>query len=222
MNEEHLGFGTLYEKFILGGFFRKFIEQLDIHTVCEYPTNNLMDNNSEEFERAGCAVVRMTALEAGETYDFVWNFCEFERSSDSMQMIREMLGLSKRYMFIVVQNKRNIGVPLHWIYHLFTGRKWDHGRMRQMSLAAVKSAFEHENVRILEHGFFDVPWFILDVYESGKPLRWMAPRSYVEASRMKESLFEGLPNWLKGWLAHHAYVLFEKKPQAAKKADLNA
>mgnify|MGYP007042358713 CR=1 FL=1 len=198
VNEEHLGFGTLYEKFTLGGLFRKFIEQLDIQTVCGYPTNNLMDNNSEEFERAGCAVARMTAPEAGETYDFVWNFCEFQRSPDSMRMIREMLGLSKTYVFVVVQNKRNIGVLLHWIYHLFTGRKRTHGRMRQMSLVAVKNTLERENVRVLEQGFFDVPLFILDTYESGKSLRWIARRSCVEASRIKDSPFEGLPNWLKG------------------------
>lgn len=213
MNEEYdLGFGTQYEKFILGRLFRKFIEQLGIRTVCEYPANNLMGNNSEEFEKAGCTVVRKIDLKTSETYDFVWNFCEFERSPDSTRMIRKMMSLSKRYVFVVVQNNRNIGVLLHRICHLLAGSRWDHGKMEQMSLTAVKNALECEHVRVLEHGFFDVPWFILDVYESGKYLRRVAPRSHVESSRMKDSLFEGLPNWLKRWLAHHAYVLSEKQP----------
>jgi len=215
MSEEYdLGLGSRYEKFILSRLLRTFIEQLEIRTVCEYPANNLMGNNSEEFEKAGCRVTKKITPDLSEMYDLVWNFCEFERSSDSMQMICKMLDLSRKYMFVVVQNSRNIGVLLHRIWHFFVRRKWDHGRIGQMSLSAVKRAVERENALVLQEGYFDAPWFILDMYESGRSLRSLASRSHADLSRMKDSPLEGVPNLLKRWLAHHAYVLGEKPIQA--------
>ena len=66
--------------------------------------------------------------------------------------------------------------------------------------------------RVIRIGYFDVPWFVLDIYESGILLRRMIPNA-LEGSmlRLRKSRFEEMPLFYKKWLAHHAYILFEKR-----------
>jgi len=211
MHQYKLGFGTEYEKFVLRDIIGNLIHELEIRSVCEYPSNNLMGNNSEVFEVHGIRVDRLSRLrhDRKEKYDLVWNFCEFEKTENSAELIKNMWMLSRKYVFIVTQNNRNVGVLLHRIYHIFRGKKWDHGSVTLMSIKpALKFLKKHE--RIIKIGYFDIPWFVLDVYECGDLLKKFVPSFLVSSKNLRESKLEWVPNFIKSWLAHHSYLLCEK------------
>jgi hypothetical protein len=211
------GFGTAYEKFIIGNIFDDLVEKYQIKTVCEFPANDLMDNNSSEFEAMGCEVMRQSLddAEVSGEYDLVWCFCEVEQQNSPSDLIERILDKSKRYILIVTQNKRNLGVPLHYIYHVLLRRKWDHGHVKYMTTAPIEKKLAKKKVSIVQLGAFDVPWFILDVYEAGSLLLRLVPKSLlsgkIKQTEIKASLFENLPFWIKKWLSHHVYVLIEKR-----------
>ena len=207
------GFGVKYEKFILQKIIKEIVFHRRIRTVCEYPANNLMGNNSEIFDNLGCTTRRMKTLHATKIkHDLVWNFCEFENTNNPEKMIEDMLNLSSSYIFIVTQNNKNLGVRLHLLYHLLNGRKWNHGTIKSMSYGAVMKPLTKFSVEIVNYGWFDVPWFILDVYEMGQTINRVTHGKFVDNSDLKESRFEGLPNSIKSSLSHHFYVLAKKKP----------
>lgn len=186
--------------------------RLKIKTVCEYPANNLMGDNSEDFDNLGCTVKRMKTLHPTKIkHDLVWNFCEFERSDNPEKLIKHMLSLSNGNIFIVTQNNRNLGVRLHLLYHFLNGKKWDHGSVKSMSDSVVMKTLTKLSVEILDYGWFDVPWFILDVYEMGQIIKRVTFSKFVDNTELRESRFEGLPNGIKLWLSHHFYVLAKKE-----------
>ena len=207
-----LGFGSEYEKLILRNIVKEMIHELDLKTVCEYPTNNLMGDNSEVFSGHNLKIDRLSRPEEANErrYDLVWNFCEIEQQDSPFKTIDEMLSLTRRYLLIIVQNRRNPGVYLHKIYHNLTGRKWGHGNIQLMSPNLLVDFLSNYG-RIIRTDYFDIPWFILDIYESGNLLRRLIPKS-MEGSmlQMRRSRLEDLPISYKKYLAHHAYVLFEK------------
>ncbi|MGB9960254.1 MAG: hypothetical protein ACPLKQ_07030 [Candidatus Bathyarchaeales archaeon] len=208
-----LGFGTEYEKFVLKSIVGDLIHRLEIKSVCEYPSNSLMGNNSEIFEAYGVVVHRLSRLEDNKKgeYDLVWNFCEIECSYNPLNLIKEMLMLTRRYLLIITQNNRNFGVHLHRVYHFVKKQRWDHGFIAFMSPEPSLRLLRRYG-DVLAIGYFDVPWFILDVYESGSFLRRMIPNPIQSVTlELRESKFEGLPNFIKSWLAHHVYIVFEKR-----------
>ena len=207
-----LGFGTAYEKFVLGQILTGLVHNLGVKSVCEYPFNNLMGNNSEAFERSGCVVSRLTEVsDFDQQHDLVWNFCEFERAEDPKKVIENMTMLSREYLLIVTQNSRNMGVPLHFAYHFLVKKRWDHGSIKLMSHRSVlKILGRREDINVVEIGFFDIPWFILDVYECGNILKHLVPKSFIDLRDLRESIFEGSPDFMKPWLAHHSYILCRK------------
>lgn len=171
-----------------------------------------MGNNSEIFDNLGCTVKRMKTLHPTKIkHDLVWNFCEFEKRDNPEKMIEDMLSLSSSYIFIVTQNNKNLGVHLHLLYHFLNGRKWDHGSIESMSHSAVMKPLTKFDIEILNYGWFDVPWFILDVFEMGKTIKRLTFSKFVDNRDLRESRFEGLPNNIKSWLSHHFYVLAKKK-----------
>jgi hypothetical protein len=207
-----LGFGTEYEKFVLRDVAKKIVQELSIKSVCEYPSNSLMGDNSEIFSDQTLQTTKLTRPHRNteSKSDLVWNFCEIEQQREPSELINEMLSLTKRYLLIITQNRRNPGIPLHWVYHVLVGKKWDHGRFSLMTpkpLIRILSRYG----KIIRVGYFDVPWFILDIYESGVILRRLIPKSFSGSMLgLKKSRFEELPTRYKQYLAHHAYILFEK------------
>jgi hypothetical protein len=205
------GFGTVYEKSILDQLFTTLLEEYPIHTVCEFPANDLMGNNSEQFEALGCEVTRQSLGNADPaSFDLVWCFCEVEQQDDPSWLLARMIAKSKRYLFIVTQNRRNLGVLLHYLHHRLVDRNWNHGHVQYMTLSLIETVFEPK-VSILQKGAFDVPWFILDVYEDGQILQQLVPEPFIRTSDIKPSVFETLSFSLKRWFSHHLYVLGEKQ-----------
>jgi hypothetical protein len=171
-----------------------------------------MDNNSDEFESLGCRVTRqfLDDGQKSERFDLVWCFCELEHQDNPFYLIEKMLDKSNRFVLVVTQNKRNLGVPLHYVYHKLIGRKWDHGRLKYMTTSIVEKYVADKRVSIVQKGAFDVPWFILDVYEAGSLLLRFIPKTLLDGKKIKPSLFENLPLTIKKWLSHHFYMLIQK------------
>jgi hypothetical protein len=203
----YAGFGLVYEKFVFSEIALRFVHELGLKTICEYPANNLMGNNSDVFQ--GCEITRASdATKLAGKFDLVWNFCEFEQARDPVRLIETAIELSERFVLIVTQNRRNLGVMIHLLYHALRRVPWDHGSVSRMSFKAVKSAIEKSNAEVVETGAFDIPWFILDVYETGRFLRRITFDAGTSLENMKKSTFERWPRWARFWLAHHHYVLF--------------
>jgi hypothetical protein len=208
-------YGLLYDKKMFAEVAKEIVAKYNVKSVCEYPSNELMGNNSDIFQDLGCYVKRYSTYPktVTESFDLVWNFCETEKSSNPTKLIDEMLGLTNRYVLIVVQNKCNIGVQIHRIYHKLMGTPWDHGRLKYMSGYEVWRLLLDFPVKVVKVGAFDMPWFVLDFYESGAPLRRLVPKMFrpKDYNVIRESILERtLPQSLKYALAHHHYLLAEK------------
>ncbi|MFA5070497.1 MAG: hypothetical protein WC528_04425 [Patescibacteria group bacterium] len=200
--DEKIGYGSNYEKYLLSGIFRRLIEKLKIQAVLEYPANRLMGNHEELFEGLDIKINPPTA-------DLVWNFCEYEQSEDRDLLFKEMLNRSQKYILVITGNKRNLGVILHRLWHLMIFKSWDHGRLDLMDYKKVeKRAKRFDHLKIIKKGTFDVPWFILDVYECGRFLKKFIP--HKDDMPVKPSFWERWPWFIKKYMAHHFYVLMEK------------
>lgn len=206
-------FGMAYEKFAFANLVKRLLHNYNIRSVCEYPANDLMGNNSEAFVRFGCRVNRSATRHNNENalkkYDLAWSFCEFEKSEDPYDLVQKMMSLSKKYGLIVTQNKYNV-LMYHRLYHLVKRKNWDHGFIQHMSSTSIVKVLEYFNFEKIEVGAFDVPWFVLDFYEGGSFVRRFAPTSLLNTQEMKESVLEKFPTSIKTLLAHHHYVLWEK------------
>lgn len=196
------GFGTSYETEILRTILDRIEHRYDVRRTIQYPVSRLLDDSLLRT----CSLPVDTSVDV----DLVWSFCYFEQYEDSERFIRETLQKTTKYIMIVIQNSRNAGVGLHWIYHKLSHTQWDHGIARKMRPRALRSALKKMGLRIVEEGFFDVPWFILDVYECGSFLRRLVPASLVDDHQIKPSRFESMPNVVKSVLAHHFYVVAQK------------
>jgi SAM-dependent methyltransferase len=198
------GFGTAYEtavfKIVLDGLVTKY----RIKRVLEYPITTLLNDFEYKHE---------AALPSQATYDLVWSFCHFEHAREPARLIEEMVTKTGKYVMITIQNNRNLGVILHWIYHKIAVKEWDHGRISRMSPRKLRKAIEEKGLVICEDGFHDAPWFILDVYECGDFLKKLVPESLRNKEKIGPSRFERMPRIVKSFLAHHYHVL-AKRPLA--------
>lgn len=198
-----MGFGTAYETNILKNILDYVIHKYRINKVLEYPITSLLN----DFKYKGKA----TSIMPSEAhYDLVWSFCYFEHIHDSVQYIDEVSSKTDKYVMIIIQNNKNLGVILHWIYHMILRREWDHGKISKMSPRKLRRAIAKKGLLICEDGFHDVPWFIIDVYEFGNFLKKLVPSSLVQQKDIKPSRLERLPRIIKSFFAHHYHVLAEK------------
>jgi hypothetical protein len=194
-----LGYGTEYEKFILKGIARRICQKYRIKSSQQLPQNNLL-GQAEIFP----------ILKDCQNPDLVWNFCDFENQRDTDEFFKKIFSLNPRYVLVITQNHYNPGVLIHLVYHCLTRRKWNHGDFRKMSSYSVsKIVKNHRNLKVVETGAFDVPWFILDVYETGKYFRHL-PLLKEGTKEIRRSKFEDWPLLFKMFFGHHHFVLLEK------------
>lgn len=195
-----LGYGTDYEVFILKGIAKRLQQKYKIASTLEFPKNNLLGN----------AVV-FSGQSKKDQPDLVWNFCEFENQKNSESFFQKLNKFNSKYLLIITQNHYNPGVLIHLIYHFLLKSKWNHGDFKKMSYLSVLSDLaEISNFEVVEIGAFDVPWFILDVYETGKYFRSL-PLLKGGIKKISISRFENLPLFLKYFLGHHHFVLLKRK-----------
>ena len=198
------GFGTAYETYLLRGILDRIKQKYGIRDTMEYPKSGLLDSSilvSDVPSNIGPA----------QGVDLVWNFCCFEQDEDSRVTINEALDKTNEYLLFIIQNSRSPGVALHWTYHKIIGRPWDHGKILRMRPNVLRRALLEMDLPVVEDGFFDVPWFVLDIYECGSFLRKLVPRSMLDHRHMvTASKLEKLPRTVKSLLAHHYYALTRK------------
>ena len=198
------GFGTAYETYLLRGIFDQIKQRYGIRDAIEYPHSGLLDGSI-----LGSDVTSNN--EQAHTADLVWSFCCFEQVEDSRTLIKEALEKTNEYLLLVIQNSRNPGVTLHWTYHKILGRPWDHGKIIRMRPSVLRRALTEMGLAVVEDGFFDLPWFVLDIYECGSFLRKLVPESMLDYRHtIMPSKFERMPRFVKSLLAHHYYTLTRK------------
>ena len=118
--------------------------------------------------------------------------------------------LKSQYLVIITQNNKNIGVWLHRFYHWLLGKNWNHGKIRNMSYKKVINVIKKDqDLRIKEVMAFDTPWFILDVYETGRIIKKILPTNLAHV-KMKLSRFESWSFKWKKFLAHHFLILIKR------------
>jgi len=208
-----LGFGTEYEKWLLTGIVAELASRHGFRTAADYPCNLLLGDSRDVFRPAGISCERLAAPRPGARYDLVFSFCEFEQAEDADAFLRSVDAFESPHVLIVTQNWRNPGVLLHRLYHLAAGNRWDHGRLSRASYKAVRRRVHRLGLpwQLVDLRCFDTPWFVLDVYETGRFLRKLVPAaSRGNGSPMRRSWFEDLPFWAARWLAHHYLLLYRR------------
>ncbi len=193
-----LGFGTDYEKVIFKGILNRMGKKYGLTSHFNYPKNDLLGETKD---------VTGELVETDENPDIVWNFCEFENRKDIRGFFSDLEALNPKHVLIVTQNKLNPGTLLHYLYHKVLGKAWDHGYLGRMTINPIKEYSKTKRYEILEIGKFDAPWFILDVYESGRFLKKLVPKSNRSTASFKSSMFEHSPKIIKNWASHHNYIL---------------
>jgi hypothetical protein len=103
---------------------------------------------------------------AADQFDLVWNFNRLP-FYDPRALVVEMVRLSRRYVALVVPNRRNYGFPARRLYHRRTRLPWPHGNTAVMDPGTVRGLLEEAGLRVLEVRWLDVPWWpdILDPTE---------------------------------------------------------
>ena len=91
------------------------------------------------------------------SFDLVWNFCVFEHFDDPKRVIREMLRITKKYIFIEIQNVFNPGYPIHRLHHFVRREPWDHGSPSKMKLSRITNIIKELNATTVETGATDMP-----------------------------------------------------------------
>jgi SAM-dependent methyltransferase len=205
---EEVGYGTAYERKLLNELLKRLVKVYGVRSILEYPATDLLGDPRILYEGVGVLIERSRCAKARDRkYDLVWNFCEMERADDPLKLLAEMVKLTAKYIMLIGQNVFNAGVFLHRAYHVLRRSTWDHGATGRMRLGYAMKLARARGLAILEHGYFDAPIFVLDLYEIGLPLR----RSFVGRSGrdflVKESPFENLPRAFKPAFSHHWYLL---------------
>ncbi len=176
-------------------------------------------------------------------FDLVWNFNRLS-FLDPQALLAEMVRLSRRYVALVVPNRRNYGFPARRLFHARTGLPWPYGDTTVMDPGTVRTLLKQAGLRVLEIRWLDVPWWP-DIIDPVAWLKAMIPGMGRSFSRARQDGGyrwepEGLPYFdpvahadlhqrmhRLGWMertwpsmlqmvfAHHFAVLAEKRDAGA-------
>lgn len=106
-------------------------------------------------------------------FDLVWNFNRLS-FLNPQALVAEMVRLSRRYVALVVPNRRNYGFPARRLYHHRTGLPWPYGDTKVMDPSAVRTLLKQAGLRVLEVRWLDVPWWP-DIIDPAARLKAMIP-----------------------------------------------
>ncbi len=101
-------------------------------------------------------------------FDLVWNFNRLP-FLDAPALAAELVRLSRRYVALIVPNRRNYGFPARRLYHKRTDQPWVYGNTKVMHPRTVREILKSLGMQILETRWLDVPWWpdIID------PIAWL-------------------------------------------------
>jgi hypothetical protein len=107
------------------------------------------------------------------SFDLVWNFNRLPFVGTE-SLVSEMTRLSRRYVALVVPNRRSYGFLARRLYHRHTGEPWIYGDTTVMALGPVRRILERAGLNIVETRWVDVPWWP-DIIDPVAWLRAMIP-----------------------------------------------
>jgi hypothetical protein len=119
-------------------------------------------------------------------FDLVWNFNRLP-FLDPRPLVGEMARLSRRYVALVVPNRRNYGFPARRLYHRRTRLSWPYGNTAVMDPGTACGLLEEAGLRALEVRWLDVAWWpdLLD------PVAWLAAMVPAAGRRFAHSRRDG-------------------------------
>lgn len=91
------------------------------------------------------------------SFDLVWNFCVYEHFYNPTEVVKEMLRVTRKYIFIEIQNVFNLGFPIHRAFHHLRREPWDHGNLNQMKISQLKYVIDRSEAAVIEIGATDMP-----------------------------------------------------------------
>jgi SAM-dependent methyltransferase len=136
--------------------------ELGCEVTVAHPSKEFLENAKKIWDAFGLDAnfVKSNWINTGfndDSFDLVWNFCVFEHFDDPKRVIQEMLRVTKRYIFIEIQNVFNPGFPIHRIYHFVRREPWDHGSLGKMKLSRITTIINELNATTVETGATDMP-----------------------------------------------------------------
>lgn len=172
-------------------------------------------------------------------YDLVWNFNIINRHPRPAQLLEEMIRASRRWVLVIVPNRKNYAFGLHRLHHHVSRQAWDHGPLPWLSSAPYAQQLAQAGLTVRRIAWVDCPWWpdIVDFsalvgdflpflkgaavrLKPEKRLHWPAnhlpyfePETFAGVhERMRRlALIENCPLTLvKQRFAHHVAVLAEK------------
>lgn len=147
---------------------------IDVLVVLE--SEAALEGSRRGWQSQGCLDrVRFLCSPAGHLpvsaarFDFVWNFNRLP-FLEPQALLAEMDRVSRRYVALVVPNRRNYGFPARRLYHRRTGQPWPYGDASVMDPPRVRGLLASAQLRVLEMRWLDVAWWpdIID------PRAWLA------------------------------------------------
>lgn len=117
-------------------------------------------------------------------FDLVWNFNIANRHPRPFDLVRQMARASRKYVMVVVPNRRNYGFFLHRLQHRASQEAWDHGPIDLLAAAPYQKIFIELGLRVREVGWLDCPWWP-DIVDFGAMLTSFLPFLHSAAERLK-------------------------------------
>jgi len=117
-------------------------------------------------------------------YDLAWNFNIINRHPNPSGLLEQMARASRRYVLVVVPNRKNYGFFLHRLQHRASGEAWDHGPMELLAAAPFQKMFVALGLRVREVAWVDCPWWP-DIVDFGAMLTSFLPFLNGAARRLK-------------------------------------
>jgi ubiquinone/menaquinone biosynthesis C-methylase UbiE len=168
-----------------------------------------------------------------ESFDFVWNFAALWHLKDAPKLIKEMARVSSEYVFISVQNTKQIGYYLR--KYVIDKDLFNDVYEEWLDPTRINQILEDNSMRIVEKGVFDVPPWpdtampIRDLFKriglknasekiTDEGWHWSIMEFYMDRDPLflerinKFMLLEysSLPTFLKTLWAHHRFMLSRK------------
>lgn len=136
--------------------------KLGCEVTVVHPSKEFLDNAKKIWDAFGLDAnfVKSHWLDSKfdeNSFDLVWNFCVYGHFDDPKGVVREMLRVTKRYIFIEFQNIFNPGFHIHRLQHFLKKEPWDHGEPSKLRFSNVKKTIEELKGMYVEEGGIDMP-----------------------------------------------------------------
>ncbi|MCK9571109.1 class I SAM-dependent methyltransferase [Candidatus Pacearchaeota archaeon] len=168
-----------------------------------------------------------------ESFDFVWNFAALWHLKDAPQLIREMVRVSSKYVFISVQNTKQVGYYLR--KYAIDKDLFNDVHEEWLNIELINQILRDRGMDVIERGVFDVPpwpdtampirdlfmriglngasekitdegwhWSIMEYYMGKDPMFLEKINKFMLVE------YSPLPTFLKALWAHHRFMLSRK------------